>query len=352
MRLRNLRRTTHPRRAAEQIAVAALRTGSATVWNLDIWDAESANPVVTRPVAFGTINSATAVMARNHNNGRIVVCGQTAPYYSDDGGVTWNTGTYTAAVGTINSPAGKVEYWDGFGFVFSNAGSGTSTRILYSKDGIRWNRLLNVPNSAGFFGLTATRLCCFGANAGVFGSALLADIAAAWEGLAATATINTAFTTAVPDYGYVNALTVGDKQSTIGARSVSAGNTEFTMTTDGLILNNQQSAASSVTTIRGYVWSPELQCVVIINPSNATVRMKTFAGALGDAFEDTVSVTGNNLSFSPQAIAKSGGKYAVFGTGRVAFGVGQNDVGKTKKFTFANYTNTTTGNYVSAVSLN
>lgn len=352
MRLRNLRRANHPRREAEQIAVAALRTGSASVWNLDIWDAESAVPTVTRQVAFGLINSVTAVMARNPNNGRIVVCGQTLPYYSDDNGVTWTAGTYTAAVGTINSPAGKVEYWDGFGFVFSNAGSGTSTRVLYSKDGIRWNRLLNVPNSAGNFALTATRLCCFGTNTGVYGSALLADIAAAWEGLAATANITTAFTAATPDYGYANAFTFGNKVSAVGVRSVSAGNTEFTMTTDGLILNNQQSAASSITTVRGYVWSPELQCVVIANPSNATVRLKTFAGDLQDAFEDTVSVPGNNLAFSPQAIAKSGSKYAVFGTGRVAFGTGQNDVGDTKKFTFANYTNATTGNYVSAVSLN
>lgn len=351
MRLKNFRRGVHHRRASVPTRVAGLRTGSASVWFLDIWEAEQAEPTVSRQMTNG-INSATAVMARNPNTGRIVVCGQTVPYYSDDEGQTWQTGTYTAAVGTINSPAGRVEYFQGFGFVFSNAASGSSTRVLYSKDGIRWNRLINVPNSAGFFGMTPARLCCFGANTGVFGSAVWADIAAAWEGLAATASISTAFSPLTLDYGYSGAFTFGDKQSAVGTRLVSAGNTEFTMTTDGLVANNQQSASNSTTTLRGYVWSPELQCVVIINPSDATVRMKTFMGALNDAFEPTVSVPGNNLSFAPQAIAKTGSKYVVLGVGRIAFGIGQNDVGRTKKFTFANYTNTLTGNYVSAVNLN
>lgn len=351
MRLKNARRGIHPRREVLPTRVGALRTGSSTNWYLDIWESEQAEPTITRQMKNG-INSASAVMARNSNTGRIVVCGQTAPYYSDDEGATWQTGTYTAAVGPISSPGGRVEYFQGFGFVFSNAASGSSTRVLYSKDGIRWNRLINVPNSAGYFGMTPARLCCFGANTGVFGSAVWADIAAAWEGLAATASISVAFSPLTLDYGYSGAFTFGDKQAAVGTRLVSAGNTEFTMTTDGLVANNQQSASKSTTTLRGYVWSPELQCVVIINPSDSTVRMKTFAGALNDAFEPTVSVPGNNLSFAPQAIAKSSNKYVVFGVSRIAFGVGENDVGDTKKFTFANYTNALAGNYVSAVDLN
>lgn len=350
MRLRNLRRTARTQIPPETASFAALRSGSATNWFIDVWEAETSDPTATHQIGLG-INTASAVMARNPNNGRIVVCGQTVPYYSDDGGVSFTAGTYTAAVGTFTFPAAKVEYYDGVGFFFTNGQSGAGTRTLYSKDGIRWNRLLNVPNSAAMFALTADRFCVFGYNAGVFASALLSDISTAWDAALATANLTVAFTSVTADYSYANAATFGARASAVGIRSTTT-RPVFTRTVNGLTLVNQTlGGTETALTLRGYVWAPELNCIVGINTSNGTVRLKTFMGGLDDAFEDTVSVPGNNLSFVPQAIAKSGSKYAVVGVSRIAFGTGANDAGQLKRFTFTNLTNSLAGNYFSAVSL-
>lgn len=351
MRLRNFRRSVHMKATPEEVQVSALRMVATTEWYIDHWNSEVGPPAQSIRVGDGLggfLSTSGAKMVYNPDNGRITLAGTNYVIYSDDDGATWSRGTMSLNIGVQNTPASRIIYVPGTGYFVSNGLGSSSARVSFSKDGVRWNYISTLVDVA-MLGIAGGRLCLWAYNANNYKSATLASIVALWEAASASQHLAVVFDTQTTALQYIYSAIINDEKS-FAFRQVTS-NPAFIMTEDGVTLNvSTATGATGALGYRDHVYHDGLGCLVLLNTSNTTVRLKTLTGNVDSPLNDPVSVPGFNLSFTPQAIAKSGNKLAVLGTGFIAFGAGEITGPEERRFTFVNYGNGLAGTYLSAFS--